>query len=185
MSINALPFVKRFQSLVNGGKLLKKPTEARAVAVVATVPPQPPRVAPARPPRSSRLISPRPHTTSATQQSRRALLHSYRSFRDGRGLSIFPPSPALPQPETRLAHNVSALPSVRAPPFRTPHLPPFPLPPAVLGSQPVPDRPFGRKWEGTGRDWWNPLPRGRWRRGPEGGAGLISLAPRCHSSGGG
>lgn len=135
MSINALPFVKRFQSLVNGGKLLKKPTEARAVAVVATVPPQPPRVAPARPPRSSRLISPRPHTTSATQQSRRALLHSYRSFRDGRGLSIFPPSPALPQPETRLAHNVSALPSVRAPPFRTPHLPPFPLPPAVLGSR--------------------------------------------------
>lgn len=30
-----------------------------------------------------------------------------------------------------------------------------------------------------------PLPRSRWRRGLEGGAGLISLAPRCHGSGGG
>lgn len=74
---------------------------------------------------------------------------------------------------------------MRAPPFRTPHPPPsFPTgrsgqPP---GPGPGPLVGGGRGREGAGPA---PLPRGRGRQGREGGAGLISLAPRCHGSGGG
>lgn len=120
---------------------------------------------------SSRAHHPRPaprplaHSAAAPRLRRAPIGPS----RDRRDLSIFPPSPARLGPNPAPAHSLSALPCLRAPPFRTPQF--IPTPPANLITPRCPSRPFSRRWEGTERGGPSPLRGGRGRQGRKKGRG--------------
>lgn len=130
---------------------------------------------PGQPP-SPPLPSPRPappRASSASQRPRRAPPHAYRSFP---GREAFPFS-RLPQlllsPKPAPAHHVSALPSVRAPPFRTPRLPTSPTRPP--GPPPGPSPALQLRWAGTGRGGPSAPPERLREAGTQGGRGGANL----------
>lgn len=153
-------------------KFLGKPTKARAVGGCRCNPSTGTEVRPAETATLNRSTPVPSWPVSGRAALRRTPIGP---FQDWRALSIFPPSPTPPQPETR-----TDPPRLR-PTFReSPALPgtPFLLHPELWAASGFRAPPCGRRWEGTGRGGPNTPPE-RSREagtGGKGGANLLGAA---------